>query len=133
MRYSSGFSLIQLLVGLAVMFILLSVGVPTYDRTTGNARITAATNNLASHINYARSEALKRAAPVTICASADARVCADAPTWEIGWIVFTDEGEQWEIDGDDRLLQVEGEQPAGVSVAGEVGAFRYLPDGSIEY
>lgn len=132
MQRSDGLTLVELMVTMVVALILLAVGVPAYDRITANNRVTAATNSLVAHFNFARSEAVKRASPVTICASNDSSTCSGNDNWEAGWIVFTDQGADGSIDGSDQLLRVTGAQPPGVTIAAGSAAIRFLYDGSAE-
>lgn len=85
-----GFTLIELLVTLAVAGILLTIAVPSYRNFVVNSRMTTQANDFITALNMARSEAVKRAANVTVCASSNS---ATSPTptctgaWKDGWIV----------------------------------------------
>jgi len=85
---NQGFTLLELLVTLAVAAILLSYGVPSFIDTVRNGRATANANDLITALSFARSEAVKRGARVTVCASDDAATCGGA--WTDGWIVIAD-------------------------------------------
>jgi type IV fimbrial biogenesis protein FimT len=80
-----GFTLIELLVTLAVAAILLTVAVPNFQMFVLNNRMASQANDLITALNMARSEAVKRAASVTVCASSNSTSCTG--TWEQGWIV----------------------------------------------
>ena len=58
-----------------------------------NARITGAANDVMGGLHFARSEAIKRRVPVTLCTSADPLnnnpVC-DASALLTGWVAFVD-------------------------------------------
>jgi type IV fimbrial biogenesis protein FimT len=80
-----GFTLIELMVTLAVLGILLGIAVPSYQTFVMNSRMASQTNDLITALSLARSEAVKRAANVTVCASSDGATCTGG--WEAGWIV----------------------------------------------
>ncbi|MCK5829671.1 MAG: GspH/FimT family pseudopilin [Methylococcales bacterium] len=82
----NGFTLIELMVTLAISGIVMSIGIPSFDQIIKNNRLTTNINELVISLNLARSEAVKRNQPVTIRKS--------GLEWEQGWTIFTD------LDGD---------------------------------
>lgn len=80
-----GFTLIELLVTMAVAAILLTVAIPNLQMFVLNSRMASQANDLITAFNMARSEAVKRAASVTVCASSNGTTCTG--TWAQGWIV----------------------------------------------
>lgn len=91
MRKSSGFTLIELMVTLAVAAIALGIAIPSFNQTMRNNSSSALGSELAGALNYARSEAVKRAKRVSICASNDGATCLAANNWKEGWLVFIDD------------------------------------------
>jgi type IV fimbrial biogenesis protein FimT len=70
-QISHGFTLWELLITLLVAGIVFGVGVPNFLEFQRNNAIIAASNTLVTAILTARSEAVKRQVPVTLCASPD--------------------------------------------------------------
>jgi type IV fimbrial biogenesis protein FimT len=86
-----GVTLVELMVVILLIAILSGFAVPGFQQYTRNSRAIAAQNDLVTAISVARSEALKRSAAVTVCASSNGTSCTGtATTWANGWIVFTD-------------------------------------------
>lgn len=84
MKNANGFTLIELMVTIAILAILMTVAVPSFVEFTRNNRVTSQTNDLVTAFNYARSEASRRSQPVSLSASG-----AD---FNAGWCVHTGAG-----------------------------------------
>ena len=82
-----GFTLVELLVTFAVAGILMAIAVPAFNSFVLNDRDIGQINSLVSSFNYARSEAVKRAAGITVCPSVDGQTCSGGVNWSGGWIV----------------------------------------------
>lgn len=89
----AGFTLVELMVTVAVAAVLLAVAVPSFTQMIVSGRLTTQSNDMLAAINLARSEAIKRNASVTLCrAAANATTCATtAGVWQ-NWIVRTATG-----------------------------------------
>jgi len=91
---------------LLVAGILLGIGVPNVLEFSRNASMTAAANDLVTATLMARTEAVKRQAPVTLCLSDDPLVavptCLPAAVYNSatrGYVVFVDENNNVDADG----------------------------------
>jgi type IV fimbrial biogenesis protein FimT len=82
-----GFTLVELMVTIAVAAILLSVAVPSFTDALLGSRLGAYANDIVASTLLARSEAIKRNVIVTVCTSGDGATCAGSGSWEQGWIV----------------------------------------------
>lgn len=112
-----GFTLVELLVGLAVFAILLGLAVPSMRDMLVRQQVRSASDALTQAMRLARSEAMRSGQGVTLCRSDDptasAPTCASGGSspfdWSTGWILFKDrdlDGTIETTDGD-VLLKVQ--------------------------
>ena len=88
----NGFTLVELMVVLAIAAIILTTAVPAYQRYIQNNRMTTGVHRLVASFNLARNEASSRGNQVTVCKSVDLINCSAGNTigWHQGWIIFND-------------------------------------------
>lgn len=79
MNTQKGFTLIELMVTIAVLAVVLSIGIPSFNTLINNNRVASQINRFVVALNYARSEAIKRREDISITA-----VGGD---WSQGWNV----------------------------------------------
>ena len=131
-----GFSLFELIVTIVIVAVLGALALPNFGSSMRRGRMTTETNDLLGAINLARNEAITRAAPVSICPSADGTACsADATTWNDGWMVFVDYANPGEVDaGDgDVVLRVWSKIDPKDSLTATATYLRFAPTGSATF
>ena len=69
---SRGFTLVEMLVVMAISAILIAAAVPSFQSLIASTRASSASGTLVSNLEYARSEAIRRNQNVTVCRTADA-------------------------------------------------------------
>lgn len=137
-RRQRGLTLIELLVGVAVVAIITTVGVPQFRGFIANQNRVAGTNDVVMSMMLARSEALKLVRHVTICASKDGNTCAtNVSDWRHGWIVFanTARSNAGKLDSGETLIRMFPALGGGAVIAspdglGAVVTFR--PTGDVD-
>jgi len=102
MKKSPGFTLLELLITLAIMIILGMVAVPSYSTFMANERFAAATNDLNNAYRFARNEAIKTSTSMTLE--------ANDGDWENGW--------QVKSSSDDPALFVSKVPHSSISISG---------------
>lgn len=85
-----GFTLIELMVTIAVVAILLGIALPSFTDSTLGSKLRTQANDLVAGAVLARSEAIKRNQTVTLCASSNGTSCTGS--WSDGWIVISSGG-----------------------------------------
>ena len=114
--FGHGFTLIEMMVTIAIAVVLLTLGVPSMKSMIERNAIANQVNAFIGSVITARSEAIKRNAPVVVCRSDNAETssspsCASSGTdWKGGWIVFLDRDDDKKFDASkgDVLLRVQG-------------------------
>jgi len=133
----TGFTLLELMITMAIAAILLTVAVPSFQTTIGNNRLATQTNTLVTDINIARSEAVKRGTGILLCSSANPNAATPTCTgagnaWTGGWLVFVDADGSNAFDAGDTLIKV-GQAIGGTATiltANTLNTFTYNGDGT---
>jgi len=85
---SGGFTLIELMVTLALVAIVLSFGVPNMTQLIRSNQVINQTNSVLGGIQLARAEAVKQGVGMAVCGSSDQASCDGQ--WGQGWLVYED-------------------------------------------
>lgn len=114
----SGFTLVELLITVAVAAVLASLAVPSFRTLLLKRSVQSAADTLVSDMRFARAEALKRSARVTICASSNGTSCAGAGgQWSSGWMVFVPSAANGNFTAGDEIVRVQDALPSIASIA----------------
>lgn len=117
MKKQFAFTLIEMMVTVAIAGVLLAIAIPSFSAVVSNGRLSGRANEMVAAISFARSEAIKRGRPVTLCRSANAGsgaesgwICATGGGgWENGWFVFEDTNSNGAADTDEARLRGKGD------------------------
>ena len=84
-----GFTLIELMVTLAVLAIVLTIAIPSFTSQVRDNRSLTFGDEFVTALNFARSEAVKRGRNVSLCAANETQTgCGN--DWSNGWLVAVD-------------------------------------------
>lgn len=136
---NQGLTLIELMITLVILAVTITAAIPHLQQLVHGNQLRTETSRLLDALNLARSEAVLRNMPVSICPSpmAISGVAACSGQLEGGWIVFTNPARDAVVDaGSDEVIRAFGAIPPGYTLidrAGISGSERlvtFLPDGS---
>lgn len=108
-KKEEGFSLIELMVIVAVLALALGLGVPAFNAMLHNSRMGTTVNDLVGSLHAARGEAITRRATVLLCpANAAGTDCQAGSDLKAGWLVFVDNDDDGSAGPGDTILQRHG-------------------------
>ncbi|KAF0193009.1 MAG: type IV fimbrial bioproteinis protein FimT [Gammaproteobacteria bacterium] len=117
----AGFTLIELMVAVALGIILMTMAVPSFYSTIQNNRAATRANEFLADLYFARSEAIKQARTATICRSTNGTSCTGSGSaWEAGWIVWVDSDGDGSMAASGELMRVH-ETLSNATLTGKIG------------
>lgn len=116
-RRARGFTLLELLVTIAVAAILLAIAIPSYRSVVQRNAMAATVNDLVGDLNFARNQAVTRGQRVYMCRSSGNATCAGSGDWSQGWIVYAPEPDS-DTPAPDNILRVRSALEGQIAISG---------------
>lgn len=116
-KLSCAFTLIELMVTIAVLMIVLGLAVPSMQSLIANNRSTTIANELVSSMYIARSEAVKRGISVSVCPTGNQNFTSCGNNWNLGWLVFVNPDENNTFSNDAIEVLIRAYQVSGQTAA----------------
>lgn len=112
---SLGFTLVELMVTVAVAAILMAIATPSLTSIINSNRLTSAANEMVATLQFARVEAVRQNRSVRVCASGNGTSCGGTGSWLV-------------VDANDTVLRISEVSPMIASTA-SVSDFIFRADG----
>lgn len=129
-RVTRGFTLIELIVVIAILALFVTTAIPDFSRFLARERRVSAVMSLIRSLNFARSEAITTNRYVAVCKSANGAQC-DSGTgqWDGGWIVFVNEDRDSPpvIDTGETMLRRHGTLDDALTLTANRDGFNFRP------
>ncbi|WP_273429835.1 GspH/FimT family pseudopilin [Chitinibacter tainanensis] len=132
MRKEIGFTLIEMMIVVALLGIIAGIAAPSLAMFAKNSALSGASEDLLNVFSYAKTEAIKRGASISVCNSAnptaDTPTCVTStPNWTTGWLVFLDADGDSSYDSGETLLQIGHavKNVSSISVSNNTKALRF--------
>ena len=132
-KSQAGFTLMELMVTIALIAIFAVIAVPSYRALTADNQIIGALNDFANALGAARADAVARGQTVIVCPSNDPYAqspsCNTATSgsqeWNKGWISFVDTNGNDKLDAGETILRVHGPVGNGVTLTSTGGVIGF--------
>jgi type IV fimbrial biogenesis protein FimT len=114
-RRQRGASLVETMMALSIAGVLAGAAVPAMKDALVQQRLRSGSSDLYASFHLARSEAIRRAAPVAVTP-------LDGQDWSKGWRVFADRNDDGAQDGDEETLAERPRPAEGMTIRPYFGA-----------
>lgn len=130
-RHQHGFTLQELVMSLAIGS-GVATGATSLHSMVQDTKVTAAANELVTHINLARSEAIMRGYEVSVCANGntECRTQTGTVSWQNGYRIYVNTDGDNVLDDDEPILRVHNGHDGGITVrSNRGGKLTFSPSG----
>ncbi|PRY68780.1 GspH/FimT family pseudopilin [Halomonas ventosae] len=106
-----GLTLIELIVAIAVLAIIATIGVPSFQRFTARNEVAAEVMRIKTALALARNTAVTRRTTISVCpALTPGSAACDFSDWSLPIVVVLGHATGGDLDGDKVLRVMEGSQ-----------------------
>ena len=126
--HKSGFTLVELIIVLAIASILFGLAIPQMSQFAQSARVTSSRNAIFTLLQLGRAQAVFKRSRVVVCPSLDGLRCSGG--WDGGALVFRDGNNNRQRENNETIFSAMDPQSlSGVQVHGNRRLVAFTPDG----
>ena len=133
-KKQKAFTVIELLITIAVMVIIVSFVVPNFSRVIAQGKLSGTRNEALSLMHFARLEAMRTRSNVIVCASENGQTCSGDDWGRI--IVFVDEDNNGQVSSGESIKRVASLSHPTITLANHmqgIPSIYFLPNGNAEF
>ena len=123
---SAGFTLLELMLVIAIMALLVSVAAPSWRSFIASQHHSIAVNELIAALRFTRSEAIKSGQRVTACTRIGTAQTCGGEQWSNGWLVFIDSNNNSTREANEKLLKQHSSLHRQVNASGNRFVKKYI-------
>ncbi|TAA41872.1 GspH/FimT family pseudopilin [Corallincola spongiicola] len=125
-----GFTLLELVVTMAIVAIVVAAAVPSFTTTAANSRGFAMANDYFNTLSVARGQAVTLSTTVTVCNLDASNNCSS--NWQNGVTAFIDSDNNGKFNGTDKKLrEVDAIEDRDKVIANNSGRIVFNPEGMV--
>jgi type IV fimbrial biogenesis protein FimT len=109
-RRSKGFTLVELMITVAVVAILAAIAFPSFQQVLRSNRVASANNEVMGLVALARSEAIRNKRGGAVCGSSNGTSCDG--DWSKGMLAWSDTDPDGALGADETVLRFVTTNPA---------------------
>lgn len=124
-----GITIVELMIGVAIISIILTIAVPSAQTILIQNRIVAEINEVSAVVQFARNHAIDEQVDTVLCPSANFSDCTN--NWDNPKIVFADEDGNGTRSNDEELLVGSSAISSVNDLSGPAALMRFQANGAV--
>lgn len=128
-KLQSGITLIELMISMAILFVIMTVGMPSMQGMLIRTQVTSQINELSAAIRYARHAAINDQTTAVLCPTTNFSSCS--ADWDDPKMVFPDYDGNGARGNDEEILAGAGNILENFNLTGPNGNISFQSNGAV--